>query len=134
MARERFDHRTARIKNWKIESQTKRTQNWRVSDSGIALQSRLIRWDFPSLILNQTAKLEVFVEALYSRKLEAVLCCATGDEIFRRFGVAIRKLHVFSGREMIGEPRLTAFGLPPDPISEDEAFVGVTLFLHLFGV
>jgi len=97
-------------------------------DSGVVLQSRFVHWGFPALILNQTAKLEVFVDALYSRKLEAVLCGAAGDKVFRCFRVAIRKLHVFSRGEMIGEPSLTAFGLPPNRISEDEALIGVTLF------
>jgi hypothetical protein len=83
--------------------------------------------------LNQTTKLEVFVEALYSRKLEAVLGCAAGDKVFRGFRVVIRKLDVFSRREMIGKPNLTAFGLPPNRVSEDEAFIGVTLFLYLLG-
>lgn len=86
------------------------------SDSGIALQSRLIHCGFPYLILHQAAKFEVFVETLYSRKLEAVLCCYTGDEIFRCFRVAIRELEVFPWGEMIGEPRLAAFRRPPAPI------------------
>jgi hypothetical protein len=104
------------------------------SDSGIALQSGFVHGGFPTFILNQTAKLEVFVEAFYSRNLEAVLRCAAGDKVFRGFCVAIGKLHVFSRGKMIGEPGLTAFGLPPNRISDDEALIGVTLFLHLFGV
>jgi hypothetical protein len=59
--------------------------------------------------LNQPAKFEVLVEALYSRKLEAALCCAAGDEVLRSFRVAIRKLYVFPRREMIGKPRLSAY-------------------------
>jgi hypothetical protein len=35
---------------------------------------------------------------------------------------------------MISKPNLTAFGLPPNRISEDVPFIGVALFLHLFGV
>src|SRR5271170_4289219 len=104
------------------------------SDSGIALQSRLIHWGFPSLILNQTTKLEVFVEAFYCRQLEAILRCAARDKVLRCFCVTIRKLHVFSRGEMIGEPSLAAFGLPPNRISDDEALIGVTLFVYLLGV
>ena len=103
-------------------------------DSIIALRSGFVHGGLPALILEQTTQLEVFVDALYRRELEEVLCCAAGDEVFRCFRVAIRQLHVFSGGEMVGEPGLTAFGLPPDPISHDEAFVGVTLFVYLFSV
>ena len=98
------------------------------------MQSRFVHWGFPTLILNQTTKFEVFVDALYGRKLEAVLCRSAGDKVFRCFRVAIRKLHVFSWGEMIGEPGLTAFGLPPDRISDDVALIGVTLFVYLFSV
>src|SRR5271170_1180397 len=74
------------------------------------------------------------MDALYRRELEAVLGRAAWDKVFRGFRVAIGKLHVFSGGKMIGEPDLTAFGLTPNRISDDEAFVGVALFLHLLGV
>jgi hypothetical protein len=84
--------------------------------------------------LNQTTKLEVFVDALYSRKLEAVLCRSIRNKIFRCLRVAVRKLHVFSRREMIGKPGLTAFRLSPNRVSEDEALVRVPLFLYHLGV
>jgi len=84
--------------------------------------------------LNQTTKFEVFVDALYGRKLEAVLHCAAGNKVFRCFRVAIRKLQVFSRRQMIGEPRLAAFGLAPNWISDDVALIRVALFLYLLGL
>lgn len=60
-----------------------------------------------------------------SRQLEAVLCRTTSNKILRCFRISIGELHVFVGRKVISMPRLAAFGLTANRISEDKALISL---------
>src|ERR1700753_1044495 len=98
----------------------------------VGLFALFVNRRFPTFILNPALHLKIVVNTLDGRNLEDILGGASRYEVFGRLCVSVGQLYLFSGREMIREPRLAAFGFTANPISHNEAFIGVTLLLNLF--
>src|ERR1700692_4250397 len=103
-------------------------------EKAISLLPGLVYRGLPSLILTECAEFEVFVKSLRQRRLIDILRRPSRDEVVVRLVLTIGELHVLLGREMVGQPKLSPFGLASDPIPDDHALVGIALFLDILGV
>src|SRR6185312_1895293 len=98
-------------------------------DGGVALRAGLVDGGLPALVLQPRVELQVMSKILEDIDLELVLRGAHGDKVLGRFLVEIGKLYPLIAGEMVGKPCLSALGFAANPVTHDEALVGITLHL-----
>jgi hypothetical protein len=84
---------------------------------------------FPAFELHPHVEFYILTKTLDDLNHELVLGRATGDKVLRDLLIEVFELNPPIGDEVIGEPCLPAFGLTADPVTHDEALVGVALLL-----